>query len=66
MKHKVVLRWASEAIITYTLEADSGAEFEKRLNELVTFGDADGVEQIHRIDEILGTDAEVTVNEPVL
>ncbi|NBS92174.1 MAG: hypothetical protein EBS91_00105 [Betaproteobacteria bacterium] len=63
--HKVVLVWPSEARITYTLEANSEAEYAKRLDELVRFGDTDGCVEIHRIDEVTGADAEVVVDEPV-
>jgi hypothetical protein len=66
VKHKVVLRWPSEAIITYVLEADSEAQLNSRLSELRQFGDTDGATQIHRIDEVTGADAEVTVNEPLV
>ena len=66
MKHKVVLRFPAEAIITYTLEADSTSEFEERLHELVQFGDAEGAVEIHRIDECTGEDAVVAVNEPLV
>jgi hypothetical protein len=65
MKHKVVLRWPAEAVISYVVEADTQAELDERVKELAYFGDAEGAEQVHRFDELTGEDAVVAVNEPV-
>lgn len=63
MKHKVVLRWSSEAVISYVVEASTQAELEQRVKDLSYFGDADGATQVHRFDELTGDDATVVTNE---
>ena len=65
VKHKVVLRWPSEAVISYVVEADTEAELAERVSQLAYLGDADGVTEIHRFDELTGNDAAVVVNEPM-
>jgi hypothetical protein len=62
-KHKVVLRFPAEAVMTFVVKSDSEEELKSRVNSLVMFADAEGADLIHRFDECTGGDAEVAVIE---
>ena len=55
-KHRVVVRMPAEAVMTFVVESSSDAELQKRLNDLVVFGDASGATLMHRFDECTGDD----------
>lgn len=64
-QHKVVLRFPSEAVMTFVVESENEEQLKERVNSLVMFADAEGSRLVHRFDEVTGADAELAVLDEV-
>ncbi|WJZ48457.1 hypothetical protein [Actinomycetia phage DSL-LC01] len=57
---KVVVRFPAEAIITYVVRPEPGQTLDEVMHNLTYFGYDESAEEIHRIDELTGSDGQIS------